>query len=146
MGLRTEVPVLETAKLASELLQKLYSQTSPGKCQSDQCDTINIEPLPSHTGDTESKVMGKEIEIKPHLEAGDVGCGFTFYESMANCHATGMRKRVLFCHVPSDVDDEGIATSRNALLAVIGAALQAQDEYEKRGDLNDRRAQFGELT
>lgn len=41
MGLRTEVPVLETAELASDLLQKLYSQTLSGKGQSGQCDTLN---------------------------------------------------------------------------------------------------------
>ena len=117
MGLQTEVPVSETVQGANAALEKLNA-----------------------------KGIGKCLEVKPHMEPGHIGCGYTYYESMANCYVQGRRRNVLFCHVPEGVDEASIELSHNALLAVIGTAIHAMNEVEKNGGPKDFKVAFAKLT
>lgn len=73
---------------------------------------------------------GKEREeervllVKPHHEAGAYGCGFMTYESLANRFVKGTKGHVLFCHVPGDIDKPSLEQARNALVAIIGVAVE----------------------
>lgn len=73
--------------------------------------------LDKHVSSEEHRV------VKPHLEAGAVGCGHCYYESMAHCFVAGRRRNVLFCHVPRGEDEVEIAKDRDAILAIIGASI-----------------------
>ncbi|KAK8119838.1 uncharacterized protein PG998_004464 [Apiospora kogelbergensis] len=82
---------------------------------------------------TDRELGGKvatPLGIRPHMEAGFYGCGFIYYESLAGCYVRGRRPNVLFCHVPGKEDAHSLAGARDAVLAVIVAAV---DEVE-RGD------------
>ena len=70
------------------------------------------------------------LRVASHFEAGAAGCGFTFYESMANCLVAGRRRDVIFVHVPPDADTASLEKGRNAVLAIIGGAIQALSERQ----------------
>lgn len=59
------------------------------------------------------------IELKSHIEAGNYGCGFIYYESLANRFVQQKRKNVLFCHVPGELDKVSLEKARDAIVAVI---------------------------
>lgn len=61
--------------------------------------------------------------IRSHVDAGDVGCGFAFYEMLANYWVAGKQAHALFCHVPPPVDRASVETGRDAILAIIGACI-----------------------
>ena len=61
--------------------------------------------------------------IRSHVDAGDVGCGFAFYEMLANYWVAGKQAHALFCHVPPPVDRASIETGRDVILAVVGACI-----------------------
>lgn len=86
----------------------------------------------------------KRLEVKPHFEPGNLGCGYAYYESMANTYMSGRKRHVIFCHVPSPVDEESIEAARNSLLAVIGAAFKALEQQKKGGPV-DFRMEFGNV-
>jgi len=117
MGLQTEVPVQETVDLANASLKKLDDQS-----------------------------IGRRLEVKPHFEAGSLGCGYAYYESMANRYVLGRHRDVLFCHVPPSGDEESIDRARTALLAVIGAAIEALQHREKDQGPDGWKVEFGKLT
>jgi hypothetical protein len=79
---------------------------------------------------------GKTLEVRSHLEAGPAGCGYAFYESLANCWVAARKRDVLFCHVPRHTDQENLEKARDAVLAVIGASVAAlmKRESEPAGD------------
>jgi len=97
-------------------------------------------------GKLDFKATGKRLEVKPHMEPGHIGCGYTYYESMANRYVQGRRRNVLFCHVPGGVDEASIELSRDALLAVIGAAIHAMNEVERNGGSEPFKVAFAKLT
>ncbi|KAK8043077.1 hypothetical protein PG994_013560 [Apiospora phragmitis] len=77
------------------------------------------------------------LGILPHLEAGFYGCGFIYYESLANCYVKQQqlegrynKPNVLFCHVPGKEDARSLVRARDAVLAVIVAAV---DEVLRAG-------------
>ena len=75
-----------------------------------------------------NSVLEKDImplKVASHHEAGSAGCGYTFYESMANCFVAGRRRDVIFVHVPPDADAPSLEKARDAVLAIIGAAVHA---------------------
>lgn len=86
----------------------------------------------------------KRVEVQAHFEPGHLGCGYAYYESMANSYMAGRKRHVIFCHVPPPVDEESIEAARNSLLAVIGAALRALAEQHKQGP-PDFRVEFGKV-
>ena len=63
------------------------------------------------------------LEVKSHVEAGSAGCGFAFYESLANCFAAGRKRDVLFVHVPRQGTPIVLEKGRDAVLAIIGASV-----------------------
>lgn len=65
----------------------------------------------------------KPLRIASHLEAGAAGCGYTFYESMANCFIAGRRRNVIFVHIPPNIDEVSLKKAKDAVLAVIGGAI-----------------------
>ncbi|GAM85277.1 hypothetical protein ANO11243_032810 [Dothideomycetidae sp. 11243] len=67
---------------------------------------------------------GKGMEIVPHEEAGSYCCGYTFYESLAHRYSKGLKRNVLFVHVPGETDRASLERARDAVLAVIVAAVQ----------------------
>ena len=118
IGLQSEVPISETAEVANMSLKRF-----------------------------EGTDTGRRLDVKPHFEAGDLGCGFTYYESMANCYVQGRQRRVLFCHVPPAVDEQSIDSARTALLAVIGAALESLSQLGKdKGSGEFSSIEFGKLN
>ena len=58
----------------------------------------------------------------------------------------GRRRNVLFCHVPGGVDEASIELSRDALLAVIGAAIHGMNEVERNGGSEPFKVAFAKLT
>ncbi|GAB7347138.1 hypothetical protein MBLNU459_g3261t1 [Dothideomycetes sp. NU459] len=64
------------------------------------------------------------LQVKPHHEAGSYCCGFIFYESLANRLVQGTRGEVMFCHVPGEFDQESLERGRDAIVAVIAAAVE----------------------
>lgn len=100
LGLNTEVHVTRTVAKADEVYKRSYGSTS---------NTAN-EPqfLP---------------DIRSHVEAASMACGFVFYESLAHCWVAGRKRHVLFCHVPREVDESSITRGTHAVLAIIGAAI-----------------------
>ena len=67
----------------------------------------------------------RPLKVASHFEAGAAGCGYTFYESMANCFVAGRQRNVIFVHIPSSVDVVSLEKAKDAVLAVIGAAIDA---------------------
>ncbi|KAK4502219.1 hypothetical protein PRZ48_005644 [Zasmidium cellare] len=87
---------------------------------------------------------GKDVlEVRSHLEAAAMGCGFCYYESLANCWVAGKRRDVLFCHVPRGVEEGDVEKGREAILAVVGAAVKAIGEREGRSGEGDWKQEFG---
>jgi len=117
MGLQSEVPIPETVDVANASLEKLDGQGTR-----------------------------KRLEVKPHFEAGSLGCGYAYYESMANRYVLGRQRNVLFCHVPPSGDEESVESAREALLAVIGAAIDALNHLEKNEGPDGWKVDFGKLT
>lgn len=66
----------------------------------------------------------KPLEVKPHHEAGNYGCGFIYYESLANRYVKGRSANVLFCHVPGETDKESVSRARDAIEAIVVAAVE----------------------
>lgn len=69
----------------------------------------------------------KLLRVVSHHEAGSAGCGYTFYESTANCFVAHRRRDVIFVHVhvPLDADVSSLEKDRNAVLAITGADVHA---------------------
>ena len=63
------------------------------------------------------------LEVKSHVEAGSAGCGFAFYESLANCFVAGQKRDILFVHVPRQETPAALEKGRDAVLAIIGASI-----------------------
>jgi pyroglutamyl-peptidase len=63
------------------------------------------------------------LEVKSHVEAGNAGCGFAFYESLANCFAMGRKRDILFVHVPRQETPAALEKGRDAVLAIVGASI-----------------------
>lgn len=63
----------------------------------------------------------KKVSIVPHFEAGPMGCGFIFYESLATCHTRKLSTKVAFSHVPSWKDEMSLQRGADAVCAIIGA-------------------------
>ena len=63
------------------------------------------------------------LTVKAHHEAGSYCCGFTFYESLANCYIKKRTANVLFCHVPGETDRESLERARDSVLAIIVSAV-----------------------
>lgn len=78
----------------------------------------------------ESPSSPKTLEICSHLEAGPLGCGFCFYESMANCFTAGRKRNVLFMHVPRHLEQDNLLQAKDAILAVIGASIASLIQRE----------------
>ena len=66
----------------------------------------------------------KVVQVLPHFEAGNLGCGFMYYESLAHCYANGRKRDVLFCHIPRGVEDEDLQRARDAIVSVIGSGIK----------------------
>ena len=91
------------------------------------------------------KAMGSDeplLEVRSHLEAGAAGCGFCYYESMANCFAKGRKRDVLFMHVPRHTDQDNLERARDAVLAVVGASVRALIRRETTSTV-DWKEHFG---
>ncbi|KAL9082779.1 MAG: hypothetical protein Q9159_006192 [Coniocarpon cinnabarinum] len=84
------------------------------------------------------------LEVRSHLEAGPGGCGFCFYESMANCFALGRRRNVLFVHMPRHTDAGSLSQARDAVLAVIGASIATLVRRQTAPPM-DYKTHFGEF-
>ncbi|KAE9372001.1 peptidase C15, pyroglutamyl peptidase I-like protein [Stipitochalara longipes BDJ] len=65
-----------------------------------------------------------KIDVISHDEAGNFGCGFIFYESLATCRRRKLNMRVLFCHVPGWSDSERLERGADFVCAVIGAVCR----------------------
>ena len=65
------------------------------------------------------------LEVKSHVEAGNGGCGFAFYESLANCFIADRKRDVLFVHVPRQEIPAALEKGRDAVLAIVGASIAA---------------------
>lgn len=66
----------------------------------------------------------KEVSIIPHFEAGPMGCGFIFYESLATCHKRRLRTKAVFSHVPGWKDEPSLQRGADAVCAIIGAVCK----------------------
>lgn len=66
---------------------------------------------------------GGHIPVKAHHEGGAYCCGFINYESLANCYTRRREANVLFCHIPGQTDKASLEGARDAVLAVIVAAV-----------------------
>lgn len=102
MGLNSEIDINTVVIDANRGLKTVAQQHGPG-------EGSTAEPL----------------EVKSHVEAGNAGCGFTFYESMANCFTAGRKRDVLFLHVPQWVTPAALEKGRDAVLAIIGASISS---------------------
>jgi hypothetical protein len=71
----------------------------------------------------ESSTDQTPLEVKSHVEAGNAGCGFSGYESLANCFAAGRKRDVLFVHVPRQETQAALEKWRSAILAIAGAGI-----------------------
>lgn len=83
------------------------------------------------------------LEVRSHLEAGGAGCGFIFYESMANCFVAGRGRDVLFTHLPRNIDEKNLEKARDAVLAIIGASCAAIAHREDAPPDVDWKEKFG---
>ncbi|ROW07686.1 hypothetical protein VMCG_03575 [Cytospora schulzeri] len=63
----------------------------------------------------------KKVSIVPHFEAGPMGCGFIFYESLATCRKRKLATKVVFSHVPSWKDEQSLQRGADTVCAIIGA-------------------------
>lgn len=71
----------------------------------------------------EASTARTPLEVKSHVEAGSSGCGFAFYESLANCFAAARKRNNLFVHVPRQETPVALEKGRDAVLATIGASI-----------------------
>ncbi|KAK4498843.1 hypothetical protein PRZ48_009353 [Zasmidium cellare] len=91
------------------------------------------------------KMREDPLEVRSHVEAGDAGCGFTFYESMANCVVDGRRRHVLFCHVPRSTEEVEIQRATEAVLAIVGASVEYIVAREGSEQEVDWKQEFGRV-
>jgi len=75
-----------------------------------------------HDTATQAAKGKKHLPVLAHNEGGSYCCGYTFYESLANCFVLKKEADVLFCHVPGETDRESLEAARDCILAVIGSA------------------------
>jgi len=75
-------------------------------------------------------------------EAGNAGCGFAFYESLANCFAMGRKRDILFVHVPRQETPAALEKGRDAVLAIVGASI-ASIIARARAPPADFKTEFG---
>lgn len=87
-------------------------------------DTMTVVENATEILSANKEVTSKRLTIKEHFEAGYFGCGFVFYESMANRDVKGKEINVLFCHVPGSTEKEELERARDAVVAVIVAAAK----------------------
>lgn len=66
----------------------------------------------------------KVVSIVPHFEAGPLGCGFIYYESLATCRKRKLATKVVFSHVPSWKDEPSLRRGAEAICAIIGAVCK----------------------
>lgn len=104
MGLRTALNAEKIAQMA------MLSQTMAGFGHELPINGTSVREL-------------TKVPIKMHDEAGPYLCGFIYYESMATCFVNNRRANVLFCHVPGETDEESLRRGRDAVVAIIGAAV-----------------------
>ncbi|KAH7413381.1 hypothetical protein BKA64DRAFT_660914 [Cadophora sp. MPI-SDFR-AT-0126] len=72
-----------------------------------------------------------KIQIIPHFEAGNYGCGFIYYESLATCLKRKLDTKVVFCHVPGWRDEMRLKRGADVVCAIIGAIC---DQIPKGND------------
>jgi pyroglutamyl-peptidase len=65
-----------------------------------------------------------KIDVISHDEAGNFGCGFIYYESLATCRRRKLNTRVVFCHVPGWTEPERLERGADFVCAVIGAVCR----------------------
>jgi pyrrolidone-carboxylate peptidase len=90
----------------------------------------------------EASTAQTPLEVKSHVEAGSAGCGFAFYESLANCFAAGRKRDILFVHVPRQESPAALEKGRDAVLAIIGASITSIMRRESASPA-DFKIEFG---
>jgi len=80
----------------------------------------------SEEPETEERKSQEKIPVYiiPHFEAGNYGCGFIYYESLATCKKRNLGTKVVFCHVPGWRETEKLERGADMISAVIGAICQ----------------------
>lgn len=95
--------------------------------------------------DASASTTETPLKVKSHLEPGSYCCGFIFYESLAQCFVRGKERNVLFCHVPGETDRASIEKGRDAIVAVIEAAV-LQLLARRGAESEERLGNFAKLT
>lgn len=81
---------------------------------------VNYDPEAEESG----KGRKMKIDVISHDEAGNFGCGFIFYESLATCRRRKLNTRAVFCHVPGWKEPERLERGADFVCAVIGAVCR----------------------
>lgn len=113
MGLETAFDVDELVSAANRTLDGVAAQTAARE----QRQGYGLE---SSRGERGGEPL---LRVQPHHEAGSYCCGFTYYESLAQSYVRGIRRNVLFCHVPGETDEATLKAGRDAIVSVIEAAV-----------------------
>jgi len=71
------------------------------------------------------RVALPDTDIRISEDAGRYLCDFIFFSSLAHLEKHGEEKRVVFFHVPVDVDEESIQIGIDAVVELIRAMVQS---------------------
>ena len=71
------------------------------------------------------RVALPDIDVRVSEDAGRYLCDFIYFSSLAHLEKRGEERRVVFFHVPVDVDEKSIRTGIDAVVELIRAMVQS---------------------
>jgi pyrrolidone-carboxylate peptidase len=66
------------------------------------------------------------VDLRISEDAGHYLCDFTYFSSLAYLYRMGMRRRVLFLHVPSDASEHSVALGRELVLQLVRSIVESE--------------------
>ncbi|KAL8874004.1 MAG: hypothetical protein Q9174_000600 [Haloplaca sp. 1 TL-2023] len=75
---------------------------------------VNVEAITDAIKDSIPDIL-----LRASAEAGRFSCEYLFYSSMAELHARGLQKKVMFVHVPSKNSEQDISTGVKVVTELI---------------------------